>query len=167
LITLGKIIAADICVNNPDRVPSMVDKEGNPSNLMFEMRLDEQIDEERYHNPEYSEMHFGDVMAIDNKCFCIQQSDLAQVEAIKSYLAAIEEFVKEVMDDLKVIMKGEAPLAEYDYPSLRRSLTFLELHTSVEIRGRSAFRILEGLVIGFFNITNLGTSAVEDTLHQC
>jgi hypothetical protein len=45
LLTLGKIIAADLIVNNPDRVPSYKWKEGNSGNIMIEVDVGT-IDEE-------------------------------------------------------------------------------------------------------------------------
>lgn len=71
LITLGKIIATDIVVNNPDRIPSVQEKRGNSSNLMFELKLDENINEENYYDNAYAGMNFSEVLATDNKCFSI------------------------------------------------------------------------------------------------
>jgi hypothetical protein len=71
-MTIGKIIAGDIVMNNPDRIPTMMGgKRGNSSNVMFEVRIDENIDEERYFEDGYSGMRFEEAMAIDNKCFAI------------------------------------------------------------------------------------------------
>ena len=55
LINLGKIIAADICVNNPDRMPMIWDNHGNTTNLLFEINTDEKIDDEKIANMDYSD----------------------------------------------------------------------------------------------------------------
>ena len=64
-------------------------------------------------------------------------------------------------------MKGEQPLAEYDYPSLRHATGFLREQAQIEIKGREAFKILEGLIVGLYNISNVGLivcgSANSDT----
>lgn len=73
LLTIGKIIAADISINNPDRVPSMRWKEGNSGNLMIE--IEGNVNEDEYRDPYYNEMKFSsDVVAIDNKCFPVLTS---------------------------------------------------------------------------------------------
>jgi len=71
LLTLGKIIAGDMILNNPDRIPTLGNKMGNSSNVMFEVRIDENIDEEKYFMDEYDGMKFEEAIAIDNKCFAI------------------------------------------------------------------------------------------------
>lgn len=51
---------------------------------------------------------------------------------------------------------------DYHYPSIKRVLDFYHDHTLYTIKGRAAFRIIEGIVIGFFNIQNEGyRSAVQ------
>ena len=71
LINIGKIIAADIVLNNPDRMPMIWDNHGNSTNLLFEIKTDEKIDDEKIANMDYSEFSFQNTVAIDNKCFCM------------------------------------------------------------------------------------------------
>ena len=64
--------------------------------------------------------------------------------------------------DLRLIINGQVAVNDYDFPSIKRVLDFYYDHTLYEIRGRAAFRILEGIIIGMFNIQNEGLkSAVE------
>lgn len=42
------------------------------------------------------------------------------------------------------------------FPSIRRVLDFYYENTLYEIRGRAAFRIIEGIIIGLFNVQNEG-----------
>jgi len=42
---LGKLIAADIFLNNADRVPSHSFKQGNGGNLIFEVIVNESLDD--------------------------------------------------------------------------------------------------------------------------
>jgi hypothetical protein len=58
-------------VNNPDRIPSMSDKQGNSHNLIFEVKNDDKIDETTFRDPLYADLNFSDTVAIDNKCYCI------------------------------------------------------------------------------------------------
>lgn len=75
--------------------------------------------------------------------------------------------VEAVFKDLRLIINGEVAVNEYDYPSISRVLDFFRDHTLYDIKGRAAFRILEGIIIGFFNIQNEGyqsaCAAFEET----
>ena len=71
LINIGKIIAADIVINNPDRMPMIWDNHGNSTNLLFEISTDEKIDDEKLYNLDFTDFTFRNTNAIDNKCFCI------------------------------------------------------------------------------------------------
>ena len=90
LINIGKIIAADCCVNNPDRMPMIWDNHGNSTNLLFEINTDEKIDDEKIANMDYSEFQFSSAVAIDNKTFSIHQRDKAQINYLRDYLKRIE-----------------------------------------------------------------------------
>lgn len=106
LINIGKIIAADICVNNPDRMPMIWDNHGNSTNLLFEISTDEKIDQDKIANMDYSEFSFQQTVAIDNKCFCMHQNDMGSIQYLKEYLKRIEGFFEAVFKDLRLIING-------------------------------------------------------------
>lgn len=64
----------------------------------------------------------------------------------------IESFVEAVFTDLRLIINGEVAVNEYNFPSIKRVLDFFYDHTLYEIKGRAAFRVIEGIIIGFFNL---------------
>ena len=68
--------------------------------------------------------------------------------------------------DLRLIINGEVAVNDYDYPSVKRVLDFYRDHTLYEIKGRAAFRILEGIIIGLFNIQNEGLKAAVEALEE-
>jgi len=51
-----------------------------------------------------------------------------------------------------VIINGQASVINFNYPSIRRVLDFMYDNTLYDIKGRGAFRIIEGIIIGLFNI---------------
>jgi hypothetical protein len=51
-----------------------------------------------------------------------------------------------------VLINGTVAVNEYGYPSIKRVLDFFRDHTLYEIKGRAAFRVIEGIIIGLFNI---------------
>ena len=72
LINIGKMIAADIIVNNPDRMPMIWDNHGNSTNILFEITTDEKIDDDKIANLDYTNFTFLQSIAIDNKCFTVK-----------------------------------------------------------------------------------------------
>jgi len=71
-----------------------------------------------------------------------------------------------VFEDLRVIINGTASVVNYNYPSIRRVLDFVHDNTAYELKGRAAFRIIEGIVIGFFNIKNEGLRCIVDAMNE-
>jgi hypothetical protein len=49
---------------------------------------------------------------------------------------------------------------------VKRVLDFFYDHTLYEIRGRAAFRIIEGIVIGMFNIQYEGVASAKECLEE-
>lgn len=69
--------------------------------MLFEVKIDDKCSNEAfYHDPEYNEMNFGDIFAIDNKCFCIAQTDKVKIESLRTYLETIEGFCERVFSDI-------------------------------------------------------------------
>jgi len=58
------------------------------------------------------------------------------------------------------------PVYDYHFPSIKRVLDFFYDHTLYDFRGRAAFRIIEGIVIGLFNIQNEGLNSVRAALEE-
>jgi len=100
LINMGKMIAADIVVNNPDRFPAIWDNFGNNQNVLFEIKTDEKINDELFRDLDYSGFSYGDATAIDNKCYCIKQDDRRKIQALKEYIQKVEDFLEAIFQDL-------------------------------------------------------------------
>lgn len=64
-----------------------------------------------------------------------------------------------IFEDLALIRTGKAAVIEYTYPSLSDTIEFLRENCQYELKGRQCLRVLEGLVLGLFNIGNLGAKA--------
>jgi hypothetical protein len=77
LAILGRIIAADIVMNNPDRVPAIWGNPGNEGNIMFQSLVSEHAlgksAEEIYMDPKNTQdIEVYNIVAIDNKSYCIK-----------------------------------------------------------------------------------------------
>lgn len=61
---------------------------------------------------------------------------------------------------MRYVINGEVAVHDFSFPSVKRVLDFFHDHTLYDIKGRAAFRIIEGIVIGMFNIQNEGIKSV-------
>lgn len=161
LINIGRIIAADLFLNNNDRFPLIWDNDGNYGNILFEVKTDEKIDDELLLEPNYTDLNFNDSVAIDTICHCIDETNRYGQKGAEKYLKRLRDFINQLFSDLKGIISGKYSVNEYDYFSLRTMSAFVHTYTSYDIRGRSLFRIIEGIIIGLFNIKNMGMEVVN------
>lgn len=76
-VILGKLIAADIIMNNPDRIPSIWTNGGNEANLMFQTLLDyDTFTDEELCNPRFiTNLVIENLVAIDNKSYAVRTHD--------------------------------------------------------------------------------------------
>ena len=81
-------------------------------------------------------------------------------------MGRIEELFEKVFSDLRYVINGEVAVQEYEFPSIKRVLDFYYDNTLYQIKGRAAFRIIEGIVIGMFNIQNEGVSSAKESLEE-
>ena len=119
LFTLGKLIAGDIFLNNSDRIPCHSPKQGNAGNILFELKVDESLDEEAFKNSD--DVTFIETVAVDNKCYPVVHK-----EGLEAYMNQVTSWIAELFGDLRIIMDGEKPLSEYEYPSLRYVTGFMK-----------------------------------------
>jgi hypothetical protein len=92
----------------------------------------------------------------------MHQNDRQSIGYLKDYLKRIEDFIIAVFKDLRLIINGEVAVYDYNYPSIKRVLDFYYDHTLYSVSGRAAFRILEGIIIGLFNISNEGIVCMQE-----
>ena len=85
LMNLGKTIAGDILINNSDRFPLIWDNDGNYSNILFEVKTDEKIDDELILNPDYTDFNFNDAVAIDTVAHTINEFDRIAMKNMETY----------------------------------------------------------------------------------
>jgi len=164
LINIGRIIAADLLLNNNDRFPLIWDNDGNYGNILFEVKTDEKIDDDLLMEPNYTDLNFDNSVAIDTTCHCLDETNRYGQRGTEKYLARLRDFINALFSDLKGIVSGKFSVNEYDYASIRPLAAFVHSHAGYDIRGRSLFRIIEGIVIGLFNIKNMGVAVLEQLL---
>lgn len=103
-------------------------------------------------NPNYLDFNFNDAVAIDTVACCINEFDWVGIKNLEWYLDRVRWFINGVFEDLKIIISGKYAVNEYDYPGMAWFSSFFHQYTGYDVRGRSLFRIIEGFVIGLFNI---------------
>lgn len=100
-------------------------------------------------------------MAIDTISYTIDESDRFGMKNAEKYMTKVEDFIESLFNDLQIIISGKHSVNSYEYPSMKRLAAFIHTHSAYDIRGRSLFRIIEGVVIGLYNIKNMGMDVVE------
>ena len=163
-MNIGKIIAGDLLINNSDWFPLVWDNDGNNSNILFEVKTNEKIDDDLIENPNYLDFNYNDAVAIDTVACCINELDRIGMKNMEWYLDRVKYFINSVFEDLKIIISGKFAVNEYDYPSMKWFSAFFHTYTGYDIRGWSLFRIIEGMVIGLFNIQNMGLGPIQDLM---
>jgi hypothetical protein len=165
-VNLGRIIAGDLFINNGDRFPVIWDSDGNYTNILFEVKTDDKIDDELILEPTYTDFNFNNSVGVDTVCQCVDEFDKVGQRAAARYLGRLKEFIELMFTDLKEIISGKSSVNSYEYQSMKRVAAFLYTYTTYDIRGRSLFRIIEGIIIGLFNIQNMGLEVVENLLEH-
>lgn len=150
LIILGKIIATDIVLNNPDRIPSIWKNDGNPGNIHVEISLtpsllgrDDLLTSAK--NLEY--MNMLNVVSIDCQSYPMRVRTAPNLENYMAFLAEVEKFVVELLRDLRIFRSHSSwsklqvdsesialehmganikPLNELEWGCFTRILKFLE-----------------------------------------
>lgn len=166
LINIGRIIAADLFMNNNDRFPLIWDNDGNYGNILFEVKTDEKIDDDLLMEPNYTDLNFNDSVAIDTQVRCIDETNRYGKVGTEKYLKRVRGFIDMIFSDLKEIISGTSSVNAYEYDCMKNLASFVYTHTGYDIRGRSLFRIIEGVVIGLFNIKNMGMGVVKKVLEH-
>lgn len=109
-----------------------------------------------------ADLNFGDTYAIDNKQYSIAQTDKLKVEALSAYKAGIEKRMESLFEDISYLRKGQVAVTEYSYPSVSEVIEAVKETCQYELKGRQCLRVMEGMVIGLFNIGNVGAKAAAE-----
>ena len=129
--------------------------------ILFEVKTDEKIDDDLLLEPNYTDLNFNDSVAIDTVCHWIDESDRYGKKGAEKYYKKVKDFIYQLFSDIKDIISGKYSVNSYEYESMKRLSAFIHTYSSYDIRGRSLFRIIEGIVIGLFNIKNMGMDVIQ------
>ena len=114
MYVIGKVVAIDILLNNPDRIPSIWPNAGNPRNFMIESQV--QVTKANLHEGKNAEEVFlnsrataslsvTNIVPIDNNSIPIDTSRPFQGEegnqAFVRYLDSVGAFISNIFKDLE------------------------------------------------------------------
>ena len=152
LIDIGRIVAADIFVNNSERLPLLWEKEvPNTDNLLFE--VDTRGEETVHGQP--GGTHIKRAIAAIQTINCFNSdTKVGQMNKI-TYLNRIEQFLESIFTDLKHLMKPEADILTYSFSTMSTFRTFFMDFTEYDIGPMGCLEILLGIIIGFYNIVGM------------
>lgn len=155
---MGKIMALDIALNNPDRFPITQiwhNSVGNAGNVLFMIDLASKKD---WESPEH--VKFETVVAIDNQVTPITQVN--NESNFNNYWKTIDQFVANLLTKGPDLETGKISNV---IPSLNKFL-YTETVSNYTIKPREEFRIVQGILLGFVMLASEGVFSIAAALQQ-
>lgn len=149
LIDVGRTMATDTFINFHRRFPLLWDI---PRRRGLENVLFRQADGE-----------VREVFVVNSCCNCFRL-EIDQHAAMLEYLGRMEKFLNCLFVDCKAVMKGETDINGYAFNSLKTVKEFL--HKKIEIKGILCLEIMFGIIVGYYNILQMGMERVRKMLNR-
>mmetsp|Transcript_10041 Transcript_10041/g.10958 ORF Transcript_10041/g.10958 Transcript_10041/m.10958 type:complete len:410 (+) Transcript_10041:73-1302(+) len=141
LYDLGRVIGADVLINNFDRCPLVWENDGNGGNIMFGPQL-------------------TGIYAIDSKATCINDVDSCTKRNIENYFKKVDRLSAKCVEILQTIKnKGgieHVDLNDVKFYSLEKVGNFLNMWTLSEVTPRSYCCLVVGMVSMWATILEQG-----------
>lgn len=157
LLDLGIIIATDTFLNFPLRFPGLTETTKTPAESVLvsynvnKVALPSALDDKK--NP-YIELN--DLYFISTKC----TSFLDPIDGI-AYLNQLEKFIDKICMDLKKIQKEETDLKDCTFTSIASIKNCFRNWFGEEPTNLAYLEICLGIIIGYYNIANMGFDRVQ------
>jgi len=152
MIDIGRTLAIDSFLNFPLRFPLLwkTSKTKGLENILFELK-------------DNSQEIIGNLFLLNTHCYCFTNGNAPHAMRV-DYLNTVEQFICDVFKDCKMVMQGKTDITTYEFESLKKIKDFLINHCKIE--GVICLEIVFGIIIGFYNIVNMGKERIEKTLNQ-
>lgn len=158
LRSIGNILAADLFINNCDRVPLIWNHDGNPNNLLVSFNsngLDNQAILDDTHPS------FKGIYAIDSRCYCIKNNDPISSTNFQSYITRLTTYLANLFQELSLILTSKM-LDSVSFQTISPLKRYLELYTGFTLQKTHCFQVLKGLVYGLKLISDLDQSDIME-----
>lgn len=154
LRNIGEIIAADLFINNCDRIPIIWNHDGNPNNLLISIHPEDMTTQSMLDS---SHPPFKGIYAIDSRCFCIKSTDSISSSNLSNYISRLTSYINLLFQELSKILSSKV-LDAVPYNSTAQLKRYLELYTGFSLQNNEAFQVLKGIVYGLKRISELDSS---------
>jgi len=150
LFDIGRIYAVDSFLNFRERLPFPWNNTQYKElyNILFESSI----------HRSYTEKYLGRVFIINTSCDCFTNEPSSQT-LIASYINQLEGWLKSVIADCNQIMKGEIDINRYKFESIKELKEVAKEKGG--INGICALEITFGIIIGYYNIKQMGISILQ------
>jgi hypothetical protein len=165
LLDIGRIISADIFLNNGDRFPMIWENSGNSNNILFQIKLDNVFEEEEMFDQDNLDIEFLHACSIDTRVVCIKSDTPQAKQNLHNHLTRLGKFLEKIFNDLRQIMKGDIEIETFEFISIKKLTKFISDYTLHSISPMSSLEIIFGITIGFSNIVNMGMDRVSYMLN--
>ena len=158
LFDLGRIFATDSFLNFRFRFPFPWEpsKPTDLDNTLFELSS---LIERR----PYKEDGLGQIYALNTVCNCFTAESVPQ-PVIADYLNRLEKFLEKLFADCRELMGESADVNKFEFNSIAEIRTMLSRRGPVD--GMSALEIIFGLVIGYYNIMEMGMERIQNIFNK-
>eukprot|EP00826_Nyctotherus_ovalis_P011879 TRINITY_DN13096_c0_g2_i3.p1 TRINITY_DN13096_c0_g2~~TRINITY_DN13096_c0_g2_i3.p1 ORF type:complete len:269 (+),score=43.20 TRINITY_DN13096_c0_g2_i3:579-1385(+) len=151
MIDIGRILATDSFFNFPLRFP-----------LLWSISKTKALDNAILELTPNSQEPVGNLFLLNTRCHSFAAAHVPHAMMV-GYLNAMEQFITRVFRDCRAAMRGSVDVSAYEFESLKGVKDFLMRQCRIE--GVTCLEIVFGIIIGYYNIVNMGTERVERVLN--
>lgn len=150
---LGIILAMDIFLNNPDRIPIICHHDGNPNSLCVEV-VPTGIYGEDLEDPEYTEIKLGSLHPLESVCKCLKKDEPISERLYIQHMERSERYIFGVLRDLQEVLDGRN-IGQVHFPSMEKVKEFIEKYANIILNNVQLFQVIKGIVAGLSDIADL------------
>jgi hypothetical protein len=160
-LTIGKILAVDMFLNNFDRLPWLWDNPGNPNNILFKVNLDLLPPNTDFKDPKFFDIIIDNVVLIDTKPICLNPGEKINMKHLAEYLNNLSEILKEFFYEMKNIMVYGKNVDAFEFRCFSKIVEFFNNSTGYVLEGINLFHISLGFLIMLNDILKLDLDDID------
>lgn len=148
-INLGKIIAMDLIVNNPIRIPTILNHIGQPHLISLKMLKAYLLPTDNYKNPNFMNVFLDNYPIIPSnmKSNTLNPDDKYQLKQLSDYRNDFGDFLKQLFYEFRTITMYGVNVSTFEFKSLSRVKPFFLNVMGYDISSQNTFHLAMGIII--------------------
>jgi len=165
-ISIGRILAMDIFLNNSDRIPFIWNKTGNLENLLFRVDPDSVLPNCDFKDSKYLDIFIQNAIAFNTKVFSLDPHDRLDLKKLGEYLIVLSEFFKEFFYEIKNLIFDGINIDSMDFKVFNKlSEVFINSTGGYLISNQNIFHLSIGLITMLDDITIVKIEDVDNAVN--